>query len=697
MRFLCCLLLLLVPLASAQVGRNRTPDDGTPTFSSSTQLVVETVVVKDKDGKPIEGLTAEDFVLTENGEPQQIRFFEYQSLEEAPVLEDLAASGLRVPPMPRLTQSQIAPEAPGDLRYRDRRLLALYFDFTGMPASDQLRALRAAKDFIRSQMTEADLVALMAYRSGAVEVFQDFTQDRVRLLEVIETLIVGEDENAPVDDSVRTDAGAAFGQNDAEFNIFFTDRQLAALQTAASMLGRLNEKKSLLYFASGLRLNGTNNQAQLNATINAAIRAGVSFWPIDARGLVAQAPLGDARTGSPGGVASYSGGTAGAVNQALQRSQDTLWTLAADTGGKALLDSNDLGRGITEAQRAMASYYILGYYTTNAEPDGKYRRIQITLAGGREANLEYRQGYYAEKDFSKFSSADKERQLEDALMQGDPVTELGIALELGYFQLNRAEYFVPVTVKIPGSELTLARRRGADRTMIDFLAEIKDELGTTVTNLRDKIDIRLSGDIAAELARRPIEYDTGFTLLPGGYRIKFLARDTVTGRMGTFEMPFTIPNLNREEQRIAISSVVLGSQRVPLADVLYTAGKTKAQQAALSVNPLVLDGQKLVPSVTRVFSREKEMFVYFQAYQQGEEAAHPLLAYVSFFRDGRKLLETVPVEVSHAAPNRLKTMPVRIGVPLGQLGDGEYLCQVTVLDAMGSKAAFWRAPVMLVP
>ena len=71
---------------------------------------------------------------------------------------------------------------------------------------------------------------------------------------------------------------------------------MAALQTAATMLGRLNEKKSLIYFASGLRLNGTNNQAQLHATINAAIRAGVSFWPVDARGLVAQAPLGDATT-----------------------------------------------------------------------------------------------------------------------------------------------------------------------------------------------------------------------------------------------------------------------------------------------------------------------------------------------------------------------------------------------------------------
>ena len=94
-----------------------------------------------------------------------------------------------------------------------------------------------------------------------------------------------------------------------------------------------------------LRLNGVDNQAQLHATINAAIRAGVSFWPIDARGLVAEAPLGDATHGSPGGIGMYTGASAMALATNFQRSQDTLYALAADTGGKALLDNNDLSHG----------------------------------------------------------------------------------------------------------------------------------------------------------------------------------------------------------------------------------------------------------------------------------------------------------------------------------------------------------------
>src|SRR5262249_41216949 len=155
---------------------------------------------------------------------------------------------------------------------------------------------------------------------------------------------------------------------------------------------------------------------------------------------------------------------------------------------------------------------------------------------------------------------------EDALMLENPITDITIAMELNYFQLNRAEYFVPVAVKIPGNELALARKGGANRTLIDFIGEVKDDYGNTIQNLRDKLDTRLNDETAAQLAKRPILYETGFTLLPGKYVIKYLARDAETGRIGTFQMPFAIPNLVKEEQRVPISSVVLSSQRVALAD-----------------------------------------------------------------------------------------------------------------------------------
>ncbi len=203
---------------------------------------------------------------------------------------------------------------------------------------------------------------------------------------------------------------------------------------------------------------------------------------------------------------------------------------------------------------------------------------------------------------------------------------------------------MPVVVKIPGRELALAKRAGAEHTLIDFIGEIKDSYGTTLTNVRDKVDIKLSDAAAIDLAKRPIEYNTGFTLLPGKYTIKLLARDAETGRIGTYQTTFLIPNLNNEVKRIPISSVVLSSQRVDLKDALYNAPKGNVNGEA--ADPLVEGGQKLIPSVTRVFSRSREMYVYLQAYPRRAVNTQPLVAFVAFYRGEKKAFQTQPIKLS---------------------------------------------------
>jgi VWFA-related protein len=710
-------LLLLTTLtvgvgAGAQkIGSNTAPDQtGNFKLTLNSQLVVETVVVKDKQGKFINGLTAKNFTVTEDGAPQTVKSCEHQQFSEA--IDPLPPTRLddeNITIYKKLTHTQITPESPESNKYDDRRLLALYFDMTAMQPQDQMRALTAAEYFVRTQMTAADLVSILEFNGGSVDVLQDFTADRNRLLSILQTLIVGEGQGSAdsIDDSASADTGAAFGQDDSEFNIFNTDRQLSALQTTAKMLEQMSEKKSLVYFASGLRLNGVDNMAQLHATIDAAVRAGVSFWPVDARGLVASAPLGDATQGSPGNAGMYNGMAAQASTDRFQQSQDTMYSLAADTGGKALFDNNDLSRGIVQAQRAISDYYIVGYYTTNTAQNGRFRRVKITVDAPPDASLAYREGYYANKEFAKFTEVDKERQLEDALMLGDPITDLTIAMEIDYFQLNRAEYFVPIIVKIPGRELALAKRFGAAHTVIDFVCEIKDEAGGfTVSNVRDNVDIKLSDATALELAKRPVEYDSGFTLLPGRYSIKFLARDDETGRIGTYQTEFIIPNLNKEATRVPISSVVLSSQRVNTRDALYNAAKSKQQTKDDAKNPLVQEGLKLIPSVTRVFNTGREMYVYLQAYNGGSagtvdaaapaKPASPLIAFVSLYREGRKAFESEPIAVTPEAGSRLGVVPLSFQIGLSDLAPGEYRCQVSVLDPSGHRVAFWVNPIMLV-
>src|SRR5205085_1738914 len=121
--------LFLVLLASLSAQQPPPVGEGVK-FQSTTQLVVETVVVKDKNGKPIEGLTAQDFIVTEDGKPQTVSFCEFQKLSEAAADAPPTVAPVRVDPV---TRTQISPEKPGDIRYRDRRLMAMYFDMTAMP------------------------------------------------------------------------------------------------------------------------------------------------------------------------------------------------------------------------------------------------------------------------------------------------------------------------------------------------------------------------------------------------------------------------------------------------------------------------------------------------------------------------------------------------------------------------------------
>ena len=683
------------------------PQDA-PTFRSSTQLVVHTVTVKDRAGRVIEGLTAKDFVITEDGQPQEIAFVEFQRLDGAPTPVTVAnaapgaapaaapapAAPLAATDIPGVVQAGIAPPPSGDIKYRNRRLLIFYFDNTATFPPDQIRAYDAALKYISMQMQPADLIAIMAYGGAAVRVKQDFTDDKAKLRQVIEVLMYGEDKDG---DGVRDPdiEGTEFGQNDAEFNVFTTDRQLSALQTAFSMLRPFPEQKALIYFASNLRLNGTDNNAQQVATTNAAIRANVSIFPVDARGLVAMAPLGDATQRSPGGIGMFTGSLAQAQMSRFQRSQDTLYSLAKDTGGKALFDYNDLSLGIVQAAEAQTSYYIVGYYSTHTAKDGKFRRVRIALANNREGELAYRQGYYGDKEWAKQSTADRERQLEEALMLGNPITDITIALELNYFQLNSAEYFIPVAVKIPGSELALAQKRGAQRMTLDFVVEVKDDpYGITQTNMRDKVEKNLANATAQQLANQPIHYEMGFTLLPGKYVIKFLARDAEAGRIGTFQTSFTVPNLNKEEKKLPISTVVLGSQLVPLGAELASVSKAAAAQTA---NPLVFEGEKLLPSVTRVFSTSQDLHVYLQAYERdATTTTKPLVAFVSFFQGDVKVFETQPLPIVEGLNPRSKAVPIRLSVPLAKLPPGRYDVQVAVIEPTGQKIAFWQAPIAIV-
>ncbi len=186
-----------------------------------------------------------------------------------------------------------------------------------------------------------------------------------------------------------------------------------------------------------------------------------------------------------------------------------------------------------KARDDISSYYIVGYYSTNGKMGKPVPgNVKVVLSKEIQAKIDYRGGYFGDKVFAKFTAADKENQLQSALMLGDPVTDLELSGEVDYFRLARDRYFIPFSVKIPGSEIALAKAKGNAQTEFDFIAQVRDTHDKIVSVVRDGIKIKLSEQSAAELTSRPIAYDTGFTLPPGKYTLKFLARESETRKDG---------------------------------------------------------------------------------------------------------------------------------------------------------------------
>ncbi len=306
---------------------------------------------------------------------------------------------------------------------------------------------------------------------------QDFTTDRALLKKALDRLNpssgAGFEEGSTGTTEGTPDTGAAFTADDTEYNIFNTDRRLEALRTVAAAVSRIEQKKSLIYFSSGMDRTGIENQSQLRAAINAAVRANLAIYTMDIRGLQALVPGGEAQTASLRGTSPYSGGaTQNALNSNFT-TQETLVTLAGDTGGSAFLDTNDFGQVFKGVQEDTSTYYMLGYHSTNLARDGKFRRIvvQVKRPG---LKLEYRRGYYAPADFQHANREDRERQLDEELASDLPTTDLPVYLATGYFRMADNKFFVPISLVVPGSEIPFTRGGDQDKATLDVIGAVTD-------------------------------------------------------------------------------------------------------------------------------------------------------------------------------------------------------------------------------
>ncbi|HEY1950322.1 MAG TPA: VWA domain-containing protein [Bryobacteraceae bacterium] len=699
--------LLAIFLAAPPLFPQQRQQTVRPTFSINTNVVVTNVTVLDRNGNPIENLTKDDFQLYEDGKLQKLQAVDLQRLtsKAMPPLTDAEPAVAPAPKGYNPAAEKKATQTTLVTKYQDRRLMVMLFDFSSMQPAEQIRAKDAAIKFLTSQMSSSDSVSIMVYGSE-LKTVQDFTGDRDLLIATINKFHIGDSsENATFADegADAQDASGQFTADETEFNIFNADLKLSALESAARTLGQYPEKKALIYISSGIQKNDVDNQSQLRATVNTAIRSNVAFYPIDARGLTALVPGGDATQAGAVGNNLYNGSGQKSLKDNFNNQQETLATLAIDTGGKALLDSNDLAAGIRQVQQDFSSYYVLSYVSANNAMDGRYRRIQVKLSpklADLKAKLNYRQGYYGPSTFAHMRDADKESQLSQALVSDNPVTDLPISVEIDYFRIEKDKYFAPISVKIPGSSLAFHGKGSKQATELDFIAEVFDARNRPAANVRDTIPLKLAGDVAGQVTRKSIQYDTGVTLTPGTYKLRFVARENGEGKVGTFEAPFVIPDLSNQKS-LRFSSIILSNQREPVAN--QVAGVKNSKKLVAS-NPLIDDGKKLMPSVTRVFRPGQNLLIYAEVYDPTIPDYLPenfrranIAASFAIYRGDKKVFETAAVRANRLAENRDGTLPVWLQLPVNSIEPGKYEGQLNLIDEFGRKFAFPRRSLAVLP
>jgi len=440
-----------------------------------------------------------------------------------------------------------------------------------------------------------------------------------------------------------------------------------------------------------------DNQSALRAATAAAVKANVAIYPLDVRGLQALPAGGEAQNASLHGQSAYTGASVLNDLNSNAATQETLSTLAADTGGKAFFDSNDFSGVFSQVQKDTSAYYILGYSSSNHLKDGRFRHIKVVV-NRPDVKLEYRAGYYAGRDFEHSGRVDREQQLKDELASDLPATDVAVYAGAAYFRRDDSHYFLAVSIVVPGSQIPFVQDKDRDNATLDVAGVVLESGKFQVGQLRDTV--KLTVDATQRVRRKNVQYNTSFVLAPGSYHLKFVVRENRTGRMGTFETDVQIPDLRKVPLRS--SSVVLSSLRVPAT------AKNKA------TNPLVGDQTELVPNVTHVFTQDQHLYLQFEVYDAAKgkspataakapagpasDASTPksqgdtirVLTSVQFMQGDAKVYESKPLIATEVNVPQRKAVEFQLDLPLQTLKPGFYTCQVNIIDDVAGSYAFPR-------
>jgi VWFA-related protein len=775
---LCTMLFLGAGWLLAPVELPAAPQGGT--LRVDVDLVTIEVIAQDKKGSPMLGLKKENFKVYEDGKQQEIMSFD-------------AVADKSDEPMPTSLKDI-------DDSNRRGKVVLILFDDSNITASQIQMSRDAADKYVKEHMRPWDFFGVASY-GLSLKILQNLTHDAEKVVAAIRQPAMSHAETNRFGQGMPQDqnrAGAAgprgqqtnrqqdpFGRNQtldpqAKFRSTVLLRTLGQL---SSSMSRVKGRKSVLLFSEDFSL-ASDAQVELRNTIQAAQKANVAFYSIDARGLnslgganqgslaPAKTPVGSAfrqsssgswlgafasrllpaagllnsdlsslrpaafvqaqgggqagggqaggggQTGGGGGqTGGTTGGTQGGGTQGGQTGgtgntgvgnnntggrnpndptgqgqqgqfgsedrfqqfqqqavmENILRSLASETGGLPIFNTNNLNQGLDKVDLELSNYYVLGFSSTNPKRDGKFRKLEVKtdLKG---LKLKHRNGYLDPRPPDALAGSKGERSLMSAISSPTPITQLPVTFRPVFFYDSPQLARVPISARIQRGTIELKKKGGLMVNAVDIMGVAYAEDGSVAARFSETLNLAVEKEREEMFRNSDIPYRNYIKLRPGKYQLKLAIADE-KGKVGTSEQTLAVPPM---PTGLASSSLVVSQEMTQLPDLI----KNMQTRLLDEADPLIYKGIQILPPVGNIVRRENPIAVFYKLYNlEGNEASRSLTANVQIIDEKGQISEIPPMDLEEAAyPTGPSEAAIGFNLPVKDLPAGKYQLKVETVD-----------------
>ncbi len=641
---------------------------GDPVIRVTTTLVQVDALVTDSKGRPVSGLTREDFEVLQDGKPREIVAFQFvraAARQEAAAPPVKARPGDAAPPPPPLQ-----PVQPGQVQ----RTVAVVVDDLGISFQSMFYVRESLKKFIDRNVQPGDLVAILR-TGGGMGAFQDFTTDKAMLGSIADRLRWnpmgrgGVSPFAAIEDPASDDAEAAGDAMQDQTDQYWGMGTLSSLRQVVAGLKEMPGRKSVVLFSEGIPIfaaDDTQNQTtdSFRLMLESANRAGVSIYTIDPRGLQT-AQFSAADRGNPSRARADGRTPMERRTDDLTRSQQSLRLVAADTGGLFFGNDNDISAGLARALDDQSEYYLIGYNPGPSMADKKFHKIEVRV---RKPGLKVRSrnGFLGEEETkAPATPATAKTTMLSALMS--PFRAGAVRTRLTcFFGADERGAVVQSALLIDGRDIGFSPAEGGKhKGRVDILVASFDATGAAADQTAQGYNITLDGEGLKKAREFGLTYVVRYKASkPGPYQVRVAVRDGASGKTGTAAQFLNIPDLAKG--KLAMSGIMV---MAPKADA---------------------DPHPLSTPAARTFPRGREMSWLAQVYnpKAGQADEAKLESSVRVFRDGKPVMRT-PFQTVNTKPLAGRRDIIAGGtMRLGSaMAPGEYVLQLVVRDNNAPKKA----------